>query len=137
MHVFLNAFQEICSILSTHIKHLMKDTSWWISFHKCVFGYHVTKVITVSIFKSTKHHFNISVRLLLFHSSFSVEPPFWLSQNLVPVFPMFSDCLSYFLLKFTIVFSQSFGEPFFEIFGFGSSVDKSRIKIRAYWYKGL
>lgn len=91
----------------------------------------------IHFFRSTKHDFNISVHLLLFHSPFSVEPSFWLSQNLFPIFPMFTDRLSYFLLKFTIVFSQSFGEPFFELFGFGSGVDISRIKIRVYWYKGL
>lgn len=101
----------------------------------------VTKVITVYIFRSTKHHLIIFVYSLLFHSSYSMESPFEsirsITQNLVPVFPMFSDRLSYFLLKFAIVFSQSFGKSFFEPFGFGSSVDISRIKIRAYWYKGL
>lgn len=108
------------------------------SFHKII---HVTMVITVYIFRSTKHHHIISVHSLLFHSSFSMEPPFgsiWsITQNLAPVFPMFSDSLSYFLPKFTIVFSQSFGESFFGPSGFGSSVDISRIKIGAYWYKGL
>lgn len=106
------------------------------SFHKINVSLviYVTKVITVYIL-STKHHLIIFVYSLLFHSPF--ESIRSITQNIVPVFPMFSDRLSYFLLKFTIVFSQSFGKPFFEPFGFGSSVDISRIKIRAYWYKGL
>lgn len=113
------------------------------SFHKINVSLviYVTKLITVYILRSTKHHLIIFVYSLLFHSSYSMESPFEsirsITQNLVPVFLMYSDRLSYFLLKFAIVFSQSFGKSFFEPFGFGSSVDISRIKIRAYWYKGL
>lgn len=140
----MNAFQRNMQYFVYSYKTLDEKKNFLMdSFHKINVSLviYVTKLITVYIFRSTKHHLIIFVYSLLFHSSYSMESPFEsirsITQNLVPVFPMFSDRLSYFLLKFTIVFSQSFGKPFFEPFGFGSSVDISRIKIRAYWYKGL